>query len=74
MTSLDYDREVKARIYAESGVPEYWLVDLADRSVLCYAEPRSGTYQKVHQRRSGESLAPTALPQCSIPVDVLLVD
>src|SRR5262249_3845743 len=39
-SSLAYDRDVKARIYAQSAVPEYWLVDLDDRSVSCYSEPR----------------------------------
>src|SRR2546428_3421807 len=44
-SSLGYDRDVKARIYAQSAVPEYWLGDLDDRSVSCYSEPRDGTYQ-----------------------------
>lgn len=73
-SSLHYDCEVKARIYAQSGVPEYWLVDLDDRSVSCYSDPRGGAYQKLHQCRSGQSMAPEALPQCAIPVDVLLAD
>lgn len=41
-SSLDYDREVKAGIYAQSGVQEYWPVDLDDRSVSCYSEPHGG--------------------------------
>jgi hypothetical protein len=73
-SSLAYDRDVKARIYAQSAVPEYWLVDLDDRSVSCYSEPRDGTYQTLRQLRMGLSLAPGALPQCAIPVDVLLAD
>jgi Uma2 family endonuclease len=71
-SSLDYDRDVKARIYAQSGVPEYWLVDLDDRSVSCYTEPRGGAYQKLRHGRSGQSIAPEALPQCAIPVEMLL--
>jgi len=27
-SSLEYDRDVKAPIYANAGIPEYWLVDL----------------------------------------------
>jgi Uma2 family endonuclease len=30
----NYDRVVKLRYYASIGVPEYWLVDPAERSVL----------------------------------------
>jgi hypothetical protein len=73
-SSLDYDREVKAGIYAQSGVQEYWLVDLDDRSVSCCTEPRGGAYQKLLLCRSGQSIAPEALPQCAIAVDVLLAD
>jgi Uma2 family endonuclease len=73
-SSLDYHRDVKARIYAEAGVPEYWLVDLEDHSVSCYTESVGGVYQVLRWGRAGESIAPAALPQCAIPVDVLLVD
>ena len=73
-SSLDYDREVKAGIYAQSGVQEYWLVDLDDRSVSCYTEPRGGVYQGLRLCRSGQSIAPDALPECAIAVDVLLAD
>ena len=72
--SLRYDREVKTRIYAQAGVQEYWLVDLDDRSVSCSTEPRGGAYQTLRQYRRGASIAPEALPQCAIAVDVLLAD
>jgi Uma2 family endonuclease len=73
-SSLDYDRDLKARIYAEAGVLEYWLVNLDNHSVASYTEPLGAVYQVVRWGRSGESIAPVALPQCVIPVDVLLVD
>ena len=72
--SLRYDRQVKAPLYARAGVPEYWLVDLDDRSVSCYSDPRSGAYDRVRQYHRGDSLAPLTLPQCAIAVDALLAD
>ncbi len=30
---LVYDQGQKAQAYAASGIPEYWVVNLADRSV-----------------------------------------
>lgn len=71
-SSIDYDREVKARIYAQAGIQEYWLVDLDDRLLSCYADPHDGVYQQPHQCRSGQSIAPKALPQCAIAVNLLL--
>ena len=57
------------------GPPDILLmVDLDDRSVSCYTAPRDGAYQKLREYRSGQSIAPEALPQCAISVDVWLAD
>jgi len=72
-SSLAYDRDVKARLYADAGVPEYWLVDLDHDVLLRHREPRSGAYQQVDQHRAGGMLAPAALLGCAVPVDVFLV-
>ena len=38
-TTLSADRTIKKRIYARSGVPVYWIVNLADRQVEVYSQP-----------------------------------
>ena len=38
-SSLALDRGPKARIYAEAGIPEYWIVNVADRQVEVYTSP-----------------------------------
>jgi Uma2 family endonuclease len=43
-SSLDYDLGEKAALYAEAGVPEYWVVNLIDRVVVLFREPSNGTY------------------------------
>src|SRR5262244_816416 len=49
-TSLAYDRTRKARAYAASEIPEYWIVNLPDRriEILTAPEPAAQHYQ--HQR------------------------
>ena len=32
-SSLAYDRSTKLRLYAEAGIPEYWIVDMDSRTV-----------------------------------------
>ena len=73
-SSLAYDRDVKARIYADSGVPEYWLADLDGRTVWRYSDPREGAYRTRTQAGRGQSITPDLLPDCPIPVDVLVAD
>jgi Uma2 family endonuclease len=71
-SSADYDSDVKATLYATAGVREYWLADLTTRTVTSFSSPSGGVYQQRQQYRSGESIAPDALPLCGIPVEALL--
>ena len=71
-SSFEYDCEVKARIYAEVAIREYWLVDLNTNLLSCYSAPQDGAYRSLRQYQRGEPIAPQALPECIIPVDVLL--
>jgi Uma2 family endonuclease len=45
-SSLAKDRGAKARIYAECGVPEYWVVNLPARRLEIYQQPVDGSYQQ----------------------------
>ena len=38
-TTRDYDRRVKAPLYARHGIREYWLVDLGSRTVEAHRAP-----------------------------------
>lgn len=47
-SSLAYDKQVKAPIYAKAGIREYWIVDLKAKQIVVYKRPRSGRYSVVH--------------------------
>jgi Uma2 family endonuclease len=38
-SSLERDRVLKQRIYADAGIPWYWLVDLRGRALEVYSQP-----------------------------------
>jgi len=61
-SSLGYDRRVKARLYALSGVPEYWVVDVSGKQVEVFEAPISGEYTRRRVVSRGERLAPAAFP------------
>ena len=73
-SSVEYDRDVKGRMYADSGVPEYWLVDLSENVLSCYSKPEGGIYCNVRNYRRGQSISPELLPEHSIGADGLLGD
>ena len=73
-SSIEYDRDVKLAVYAQSRVSEYWLADLNANLLFCYSLPESSAYRNVRQYQRGESLAPQLLPECVIPADDLLIE
>ncbi|MBX9898251.1 MAG: Uma2 family endonuclease [Qipengyuania sp.] len=41
VTTLEFDLGVKADLYADAGVPEYWVIDVNENRVLMHANPRA---------------------------------
>jgi Uma2 family endonuclease len=70
-TSLEYDRH-KGRVYARSGIEEYWIVNLADRWVEVYGDPSDGVYRFSKRFMPGEIIVPRRAPDASISVADLL--
>jgi Uma2 family endonuclease len=68
-SSLKFDRQEKAELYAKVGIPEYWIVNVASRSIERHSEPTAETYARVTPFRSGDSLAPLAFPDVALRVD-----
>jgi Uma2 family endonuclease len=71
-STLSTDRGVKLAAYANSGVPEYWIVNLVDGVLEAYAEPDGVTFRQHRVARSGERISPRAFPDEAIGVDEIL--
>lgn len=67
-SSLTSDRRDKAPLYAECGIPEYWVVNIAAENVEVYLHPTDGTYDTVDTYASQDLLRPTRLPMVEITV------
>jgi Uma2 family endonuclease len=70
-SSLAQDRGRKARIYAEAGVADYWLVNLRDEVIEVRRDPRAGTFQSLTTFGPGDSIPSLAYPAIAFPVSVL---
>jgi Uma2 family endonuclease len=71
-SSLDYDQAIKMPLYAETGVPEYWISDLQNDCIIVYSDLENAAYRNVQQFRRCEKLTPRLLPDCTIPAESLL--
>lgn len=78
-SSLEYDRTSKASLYAEAGIQDYWIVDLIERRLEVYRNPREGEtpslgfgYADRMVLEAGESVSPLALPEARLLVADML--
>ena len=71
-SSLELDTTVKLQLYAIMSVPEYWIADLRNNRLLAYSSPVGDSYQSIREFRRGDTVTPSLLPDCVIPVDLLL--
>lgn len=71
-SSLRYDREHKAPLYARANIVEYWLVDLNGQSVTRYTKLADGAYAHSVILQRGQTLTPELLPGLNVLVDDLL--
>ncbi|MCB9289502.1 MAG: Uma2 family endonuclease [Lewinellaceae bacterium] len=45
-SSLEYDRSIKKELYAASGIPEYWIINIPDKQLEIYRQPVGSDYKK----------------------------
>lgn len=70
-SSLHFDRGEKARLYAKSGVRDYWVVNLADRCIEVYRDPLRSRYQSLTTYPRGEQVRLLAFPDLALDVTSL---
>jgi Uma2 family endonuclease len=71
-TTLKFDRETKAPVYARSGIEEYWVLDVQERRLHVYREPSANGYQSETILAEELTVSPLAFPECVIRVKDML--
>jgi Uma2 family endonuclease len=72
-SSLRKDTGVKARLYAECGVPEYWVVDVKANEIEVRTQVVEGRYMRITRHGKGERIVLVKFPDVVIPTDHVLV-
>lgn len=66
VSSLEFDLERKAKLYARHGVQEYWVADVPGRRVVVHRRPQPGGYGSVFTVEGDSTLSPEATPDLII--------
>ncbi len=70
-SSLEKDMFVKIPLYAKTGIPEVWIVDLTARVVHVFRNPSEGEFQSRTIFSENDRLAPSAFPDAALSIDSL---
>ncbi|MGB3264887.1 MAG: Uma2 family endonuclease [Microcoleus sp.] len=71
-SSLAYDREVKAKIYARSRIADYWVLNVNDRQLHVFREPADDEYQSEVILGEFSSISPLQFPDFNISIGEML--
>lgn len=71
-STLKKDRGLKLELYAEAGVPEYWIVDVAKKTIEVHTGPSKQGYRRTVSYRRGAVIAPVKLRGLKIKVAQIL--
>jgi Uma2 family endonuclease len=69
--SLEKDLEIKTRVYAEAGIPEYWVVNLRKMELVVFRDPNDQNYSSRQIFTQGE-VRPVAFPDVAVFVERIL--
>ncbi|MBI2941227.1 MAG: Uma2 family endonuclease [Chloroflexi bacterium] len=77
--TLSYDRQTKGSLYAQHGIPEYWILDLAHRQLEVYRDPgpvAEAEFGFAYRTRMiclpGDIVSPLARPDARVAVADIL--
>ncbi|MBC8138277.1 MAG: Uma2 family endonuclease [Fibrella sp.] len=72
VSTFDYDTGDKATKYAQSGIADYWVVDVENRQLLVFRQASPSGYSMPIVLNDTDTVSPLANPNAVIPVKELL--
>ncbi|MEG4483627.1 Uma2 family endonuclease [Microcoleus sp. D2_18a_B4] len=71
-SSLTFDREIKAQIYARSGIADYWVLNVGERQLHVFLEPAEDGYQSEVILGESAIVSPLEFPAFNIAIQAML--
>jgi Uma2 family endonuclease len=67
-----FDRSVKYRLYARTGIAEYWIIDVQRRRTVVCRHPAGNEYKSLTIFDAAEEITPLAAPEFVFSLERLL--
>jgi len=71
-TSLKIDCETKAKLYAQAGIPEYWVLDVINRELYVLRASDQRGYNQQRILKADQRLSILAFPDLAIAIKDML--
>jgi len=71
-STLDYDLNTKARLYAAAGIADYWVLNVSGRQITVHRQPAAEGYREVRTLGETEEISPLFRPEARVAVSSLL--
>lgn len=69
-STIKYDQEVKLPLYAESNIPETWIINLNNKTLEVYRQPQDKQY--LDQQKNIQAISPLAFPKIILTIHDIL--
>ncbi|WP_182866006.1 Uma2 family endonuclease [Rhodopirellula sp. JC639] len=67
-SSVRFDRTEKMQLYAEAGIPEYWQIDIAEKTVTVHRDPHQQRYRSIQTYEQSDIIGPLCLPDAQLAI------
>ncbi|NER94839.1 MAG: Uma2 family endonuclease [Symploca sp. SIO1B1] len=71
-SSFKYDSETKAKLYAQSNIADYWVLDVVKRQLHVFRQPSNQGYQSEVILTEDDSISPLQFPEIKISIQEML--
>ncbi|MEM6251791.1 MAG: Uma2 family endonuclease [Cyanobacteria bacterium P01_D01_bin.156] len=72
-STLRKDRQYKSQLYAQAGIPEYWIINLQQHQVIVYRQGQADGYQLEQTFEATDGVQPLAFPELTVDLKRLLI-
>lgn len=71
-SSAEFDVQIKSKLYARAGIPEYWVLNVKETALHVFTGPSAKGYKSIEVLDAGDTVRSRSVPGLKIAVKKLL--